>query len=120
MKILKEVTNWDLDYNIGGHTYFVNDSKDKMYAYIKSSGTEVERFRIPIKFSVSRRKFKEVPNTFDYSVDDKPLGRTWTVTGSRGDSYTVSENNGEWTCTCPASKWQKGDCKHIKSLNPVS
>lgn len=112
MKILQEITDWDTP----NHIYFANDSKDKIYAYIKASGGAVERFKVPMKFKTSGRKFKEIPNTFGYSVDDKPEGRTWTVAGSRGDSYTVSENNGEWMCTCPASKWQKGECKHIVKL----
>lgn len=112
MKILQEVTDWDTP----NHIYFANDSKDKIYAYIKASGGEVQRFRVPMKFKTSGRKFKEVPNTFGYSVDDRPEGRTWTVSGSRGDSYTVSENNGKWMCTCPSAKWQKAECKHIVKL----
>jgi hypothetical protein len=115
MKILQEITDWDTP----NHTYFVNDSKDKMYAYIKSTGVNVERFRVPIKFSVSRRKFKEVENVWNFSVDDRPEGRTWTVAGSRGDSYTVSENNGEWSCTCAGFKF-RGACKHVSELNTKS
>lgn len=115
MKILKEITDWGLDYNIGGHVYFTNDSKDKIYAYVKASGTEVERFKVPMKFKTTGRKFKEVPNTWGYSVDDKPEGRTWTVAGSRGDSYTVSENNGEWLCTCAGFRF-RSECKHVKEL----
>jgi hypothetical protein len=115
MKILREITEWDTP----NHTYFVNDSKDKMYAYIKSTGVNIERFRVPIKFSVSRRKFKEVENVWNFSVDDRLEGRTWTVVGSRGDSYTVSENNGEWLCTCAGFKF-RGACKHVTELNTKS
>lgn len=111
MKVLKEITDWTTP----NHTYFVNDSKDKMYGYIKSSGKQVERFRVPIKFSVSHRKFKEVENVWNFSVDDKPAGRNWTVAGSRGDSYTVSENQGEWSCTCAGFKF-RGACKHVAEL----
>jgi hypothetical protein len=111
MKILQEITDWD----VPNHTYFANDSKDKIYAYVKASGGEVERFRVPMKFKTSGRKFREVPNTFGYSVDDKPAGRTWTVAGSRGDSYTVSENNSEWNCTCAGWKF-RGACKHVTEL----
>ena len=112
MKILQEITDW----NTPNHIYFANDSKDKIYAYVKASGGTVERFKVPMKFKTSGRKFREIPNTFGYSVDDKPEGRTWTVAGSRGDSYTVSENAGEWTCTCPSARWQKAECKHIVQL----
>ncbi|CAB4138236.1 Zinc finger, SWIM-type [uncultured Caudovirales phage] len=116
MKVLKEITEWDTP----NHIYFANDSKDKIYAYIKASGTEVERFRKPIKFSVSRRKFKEIPNRWNFSVDDQPevviTGQQYQVPGSRGAIYTVINDAGSWSCTCPASKWQKGDCKHIVQL----
>ena len=117
MKILKEITDWDTP----NHTYFTNDSKDKIYAYIRVSGTEVERFKVPMKFKTTGRKFKEVPNTFGYTVDEQPepvevVGKQYQVPGSKGAIYTVTNDNGSWTCTCPASKWQKGDCKHIKAL----
>ena len=111
MKILQETTDW----NTPNHTYFTNDSKDKIYAYVKASGGEVQRFRVPMKFKTSGRKFREVPNTWDYSVDDKPEGLIWTVSGCRVDSYTVSENNGEWACTCAGWKF-RGACKHVSEL----
>ena len=115
MKILKEITDWATP----NHIYFTNDSKDKIYAYIKASGGEVERFRVPMKFKTTGRKFKEIPNTFGYTVDDQPLGRTWTVAGSRGDSYTVSELNGEWSCTCAGFRF-RGACKHVTELQAVA
>lgn len=117
MKVLKEITEWDTP----NHIYFANNSKDKIYAYIKSSGTEVERFRVPIKFSVSRRKFQEIPNRWNFVVEEKSevpeaVGKQYQVPGSKGAIYTVTNDAGSWSCTCPASKWQKGPCKHIKSL----
>ena len=39
MKVLQEITDW----NIPNHIYFTNDSKDKIYAYVKASGKEVEQ-----------------------------------------------------------------------------
>jgi hypothetical protein len=115
MRVLKEITDWATP----NHTYFVNDSKEKVFAYIKSSGVKVEVFTKPISFSVSHRKFKEIPNTFGYEVNEEPvvaLGKEYRVAGSARNVYTVREHLGEWTCTCPASKWQKGYCKHILSL----
>ena len=114
MKILQEITQWDFP----NHIYFVNDSKDKMFAYIKASGKQVEKFKVPMPFGVSKRKFQEIPNTFGYSVDDKPEGRTWKVAGSRGDSYTVSEHQGNWMCTCAGFKF-RGQCKHVDELSQV-
>lgn len=117
MKILQEITDWDTP----NHIYFANDSKDKIYAYIKASGGAVERFRVPMKFKTSGRKFQEVSNTFGYSVEEKPevpevTGKQYQVPGSKGAIYTVTDDQGSWTCTCPASRWQKGECKHIVQL----
>ena len=91
-----------------------------MYAYIKSTGVNVERFRLPIKFSVSRRKFQEVANTWNFEIEEAEVaevtGKQYQVPGSKGAIYTVTDDHGSWSCTCPASKWQKGECKHIKQL----
>jgi hypothetical protein len=116
MRVLRETTDWA----VPNHTYFVNDSKDKLFAYIKSNGVKVEEFKKPIKFSTSYRKFKEIDNTFGYvreeDIEVLP-GKEYKVAGSANNVYTVREHLGEWSCSCPASKWQKaGHCKHIKAL----
>ena len=90
MKVLQEITAWDTP----NHIYFVNDSKDKMFAYIRASGKDIERFKVPMPLKVSGRKFKEIENTF---------------------GYTVSENAGEWACTCAGWKF-RGACKHVTEL----
>jgi len=39
------------------------------------------------------------------------------VDSSNGKSqYNVTYRNGVWGCTCPASNFRRGDCKHIKGL----
>jgi hypothetical protein len=116
MKILQEITDWD----VPNHVYFANDSKDKIYAYVKASGGEVERFKVPMKFKTSGRKFQEVSNTWGFSPREELVlvGETHRVAGSKGAVYTVTNNRGSWTCTCPASKWQAGECKHIVQLKP--
>jgi len=37
--------------------------------------------------------------------------KTWTVSGSRGNEYTVSRWPGGWSCTCPGFQFRKS-CKH--------
>lgn len=38
------------------------------------------------------------------------------VSGSKqGKEYTVKLERGRWSCTCPASNFRRGDCKHIKA-----
>lgn len=116
MKILQEITEWD----VPNHIYFVTPGKDKMFAYIKASGDVIEEFVKPLPFSTTRRKFKEIDNTWAFvpkalEVVESP-GVQYKVPGSNGAIYTVTDDNGVWACTCPASKWQKGPCKHVKSL----
>ena len=40
--------------------------------------------------------------------------KEWTFIGSKGNIYTVARKSGGYSCTCPASMFQKfKDCKHI-------
>jgi hypothetical protein len=72
----------------------------------------------PYRFKTSGRKFKEVANTCGFFPREElvPVGETHRVAGSKGAVYIVTNDRGSWTCTCPAAKWQAGECKHIKNL----
>ena len=118
MKTIQEITVWDVDYTVPGHTYFVSDSKDKLFAYIKCGGDQIEKFKKPYRFGVTGRRFREVENVWNFGVDDQPQpvrGRAWQVAGSQGNEYTVTEELGAWSCTCTGFKYH-GNCRHIKSL----
>lgn len=115
MKVLQETTVWT-DTNQPNHVYFMNDSKSKAYAYLQHGTKEVFRFKKPIAIDTRGRKFVEVPNQWKFTVDDQPLGRTWKITGSKGDVYTVSEENGFLSCTCSGFKF-RGKCRHVESVN---
>jgi hypothetical protein len=42
---------------------------------------------------------------------------TYQVESSKiGKFYEVKNNNGNWSCNCPAASFHRGDCKHIKKL----
>lgn len=114
MKIIEEITEWDTEYAVPNHVYFVNDSRDKMFAYVAVGSVKVQEFNKPIKFSVSRRKFQEVANTWGYQEPEvaKPAGRAWRVAGSKGAEYTVTELDGVKTCNCPGFRF-RGACKHV-------
>ncbi len=125
MKAFQEITQWDSDFAVPNHVYFLNDSKDKMYGYVQSGTGTVQTMRTPYRFHTRGRKFKEVPNTWNFGVEEtsEPVrGREYRVTGSGKNVYTVTDEGGLWSCTCPAAKWQKGDCKHIVKIksNAVS
>jgi hypothetical protein len=123
MKAYQETTEWDVDFVMPNHVYFLSDSKDKMYGYVKSSTGKIEEMTSPLKFKASGRKFKEVANVWGFKprdeVEVESTGKQYQVPGSKGAVYTVTDDQGSWSCTCPASKWQASECKHIKSLQPV-
>jgi len=114
MKVLLETTDWGT-VNSPNHVYFLNDSRDKMFAYLPKGSSQVKQFKNPISFYTRGRRFQEVPNSWGFALE-QATGRSWRVTGSKGAEYTVTDDQGSWTCTCPASKWQAGDCKHITKL----
>ena len=119
MKAFQEITEWDSDFAVPNHVYFLSDSKDKMYGYVQAGTGQVQTMRSPYRFHVRGRKFREVKNTWNFGVDDTPgpsKGKEYQVAGSKGAVYTVTDDRGSWTCTCPAAKWQKGDCKHILAI----
>lgn len=124
MKVFQELTEWS-NVGVTNHIYFLSDSKDKMYAHINREG-QVEEVKTPYRFYVKGRKFKEIPNRWNFvpkgeadAEVETVAGETHQVAGSKGAVYTVTNDRGLWTCTCPASKWQKGDCKHIVKLKSV-
>jgi len=116
MKVIEEITKWDTEFDMPNHIYFVNDSKDKMYAYLPQGTQQVTKFKVPIKFSISKRKFREIENTFDFAVDETvPAVPSWQVTGSKGDVYTVTRSMGAWACTCSGFKF-RNQCRHIQQV----
>ena len=110
-KFYQEITEWD----IPNHIYLLNESKDKMIGYVPSSG-KLHLFKVVMPFSTTRRKFKEVENTFGYKEKQQvEVGRHWVVKGSKGDSYKVSLKDGRYNCTCSGYKF-RGTCKHSKQI----
>ena len=118
MKAIQEITEWDTEYSVPNHVYFVNDSQDKLFAYVPEGSVKVQEFVKPIKFSVSRRRFQEVANVWGFTLeeDSQSAGKQYQVPGSKGAVYTVTNHDNTWSCTCPAAKWQRGQCKHITQL----
>jgi len=114
MKWFAETT--DYKDSVPNGIYLLDDGKSKMYAF-KAKGTEpVKVFKNPIRIDLRGRKFVVNPVQFKTKLkEEEPEGRVWTVKGSKGDVYKVSELNGNWSCTCSGFKF-RGDCKHVKEL----
>ncbi len=95
--------------------YLLNDSKDKMFAFRPASG-EIKTFRNPIRIDLRGRKFVINPEQFKVGVKaEVPEGRVWTVKGSKGDEYKITELNGNLSCTCSGFRF-RGKCKHEESI----
>jgi hypothetical protein len=114
MKWFAETTDWK--DTVANGIYLLDDSKTKMYA-IRPRGTgDIKVFKNAIKIETRGRKFVVNPVQFKTGTkEEEPEGRTWTVKGSRGDEYKVTELNGNLSCTCSGFKF-RGDCRHVKSL----
>ncbi len=106
MIVAQETTVWNPP--LVNHIYFLNNARTKMYAYIRGDNGESKIFKNPIQISVRGRTFDVLRK-----VDDENPGVA--ITGSKGDVYYVTENNGEWKCTCTGYKYH-GTCKHIEKV----
>jgi len=115
MKVLKEVTKWDVDYRQPNHTYLLDG--DKIVAYKPWSGMEVRVSKTrKAKLDQRYRKFEE----FEYVEADWPGVSASTtgpavmrVEGSKGQTYFVNTESG--SCSCVGFSF-RGACKHIKQI----
>ena len=114
MKVLQETTKWD--GNTPNHIYFTDDSKSKMFAYVRTGTRAVFKFSTPLRIDTRGRRFKEIANTFGFSADTKdPSIKTWQVSGSKGNTYVVTLEENVYNCTCSGFTF-RGTCRHIKGL----
>ena len=115
MKWFAETTEWP-GITAPNHVYLLDDSKSKMFAYVKFGTGLPEKFSKPIRIDIRGRKFKLNPVQYQVDVEaEVPEGRVIEVQGSKGDVYRVTELRGEWSCTCSGFKF-RGDCRHIKGV----
>lgn len=72
--------------------------------------------RIPVRRIRRDLIVKVNESEVDYSVpqNDKPV--TITVTGSKGDTYVVTKENGRVSCSCPGFNFRR-TCKHIQEFS---
>jgi hypothetical protein len=114
MKWYAETTEWPDNTRNG--VYLLNDSKSKMYAFRPAGVSDIKVFRAPIKIDIRGRKFKLNDVQFKTTVkEQEPQGRWWTVKGSRGDEYRVTESGGTFACSCSGFRF-RGACKHVESI----
>lgn len=77
-----------------------------------STGLKKFPVRIIAKADVVEMDGKEI----SVKEAEAPEIRTFSITGSRGDVYTVNIGNKYSDCTCAAFQFRRS-CKHIKEAN---
>ena len=90
-----------------------------VFAIVKTlSGTYVCPGWHPVAEGTTREqiKFEAAVNVPKKETRPESPKKEWQVNGSKsGVTYTVSDTNGSWNCTCPSKSFHRGDCKHIKA-----
>ena len=117
MKYFEETTEWS-DGATCNHTYLLDDSKGKMYAYVPKGTDTLVQFKNPIRIDLRGRKFKPVAARWHYAGADELVlepKQKWVVKGSTDAEYVVEKVDSVYTCTCPGYKY-RGDCKHVKEF----
>lgn len=103
------------------HKYILSDDRRKMFGYVKAGDKYPQLFAKPMSFDARRRTFRVIVRT----ADVRPEVMTTLIKGSKGDVYTVTNDNGRYACTCPIALYRRQTCKHITQVindtksNPV-
>lgn len=114
MQILKEITEWDIDYPIINKIYLL-DLKDNIIAYTNSDNTIIQ-LQNPIKLDKRRRKFIKVNHTGLSKLIKKDNNNRIFKVNSGDKEYIVSlDNDNRLSCTCTGFTF-RGNCKHIKAV----
>ena len=110
MKVLKEISDWEVDYRLPNHTYLMDG--DKVIAYKPWHEDPIQHLKGTYRLDKRYRKFKELPYVpADWEMEEqKAPSNIVVVEGSKGNTYEVDVD--AETCTCPGHQF-RGHCKHI-------
>ena len=131
MEILKEVTQWDVDYKQPNHTYLVN-KKGQIIAYAKWHSNDIMVFKSRSRLDKRYRKFEKSNHKLlselipEFKSEDKPekeevIKPTKTVrifkVKSNEKEYTVSFNtiSKSIMCSCTGFGFRR-KCKHSDAV----
>jgi len=113
MKFYQETTVWPDSMPNG--VYLLDDTKTKMYAYIKPGDKAVFKFKNPIRIDTRGRKFAVLAQQPKFEIEETTNPNRWEVTGSKGDIYIVTLEENVYNCTCSGFTF-RGACKHVKEF----
>jgi len=133
MEILKEITNWQVDYRQPNHTYLINN-KNQIIAYAKWHSNDIMIFKTRSVLNKRYRKFEKVNhsglskliNQFK-SEDNKSENKSTTFTKSintrifkvksKDKEYNVEYNTlGHYfVCSCVGFGYRR-KCRHVDAV----
>lgn len=105
-----ETTAWDS--NVPNHKYIMSDNMRWAYGYFRHSDKYPQLFSKPINIDWRGRTYKVLSKTKDVIETN----RSWSITGSKNNVYTVTEEENQFRCTCPAALYRHTECKHIQQV----
>jgi hypothetical protein len=109
MEAVREITEWDCDYQQPNHIYLL--SGDSVLAYIPWGEGKPKYLSGKMKIDRRGRKFvKSDLNLFDKVEDSTGIKE---VKGSKGETYYVNIEEGY--CSCKGFL-HRGTCKHLKEV----
>jgi hypothetical protein len=123
MEILKEVTQWDCDYQAPNHTYLVNN-KNQIIAYAKKHSNNITILKSRINLDKRYRKFIKDNHSslskliIKYKSEDNiiiPDNTRIFKVKSNNREYTVLLKDNNYTCNCIGFGY-RGKCKHSEAV----
>lgn len=122
MRYYQEVTEWNTDYTVPSHTYYLKDDRTRAVGYIPHGKKKLVKFSKPMSFDVRGRKFVEVmkdraeaDSVYFGKPEVKQPAQGKQVQGSNGKIYYLTKSGLRWTCTCPGFNF-RSTCKHVTSV----
>jgi hypothetical protein len=135
MEILKEVTQWDVEFRQPNHTYLVN-KKGQIVAYAKWHSNEIQIFKSRHNLDKKYRKFvvdnhKGLSKLISQFISEDNIQKNNTVitksknirqfkVKSKGREYIVEFNTiGKYiTCPCIGFGYRR-KCKHSEAVSKL-
>jgi len=85
--------------------------------YIATTDKDLGWVKVERRYSWEELEKMWKKPTFKKNKEIISKKQTFSVEGSKGNKYTITNDKGIWTCSCPAHGFGRGkDCKHIKQI----
>jgi hypothetical protein len=123
MEILKEISDWNVDFTAPNHTYLINQ-KGQIIAYAKHHGEEITILKSRHYLDKRYRKFlkdnhselsKIIPQFTKEEKITIPVNTRVFKVKSKNREYQVLLKDDQYSCGCIGYGY-RGKCKHIDAV----